>query len=116
MALQKFEIDLSTIGAARVVVNGTDLSSQVSRVTVDCQAGEPAVPRIYLEGHGLGTISGEGVVIERLDEVENVLGFLDAIDTDRLTREALEGGGLEGEFASPVEAIVATMKRWARGD
>lgn len=113
-SIQKFEIDLSAVGERRVVVNGVDLSDQVSRVTVDTQA--LAVPIVYLEGHGIGTITGEGVVIERVDDRESVVAFLEAVDPDRLEKVALEGAGLEGTAAGPTEAMLETLKRWARGD
>lgn len=118
MTLMDFDIDLSKIGDAKVVIDGEDLSAKLSRVIVDTTAGE--VPKVYLEGNGRGPISGTGKVFEVVDQSEAIAQWLSRVDAERLERESLEGLGLGLDDATGPqttgEAIIAKLIEWARAD
>lgn len=116
MAVSKFNIDLSSAGEAKVIVEGVDISSHLQRVTVDAGVAGDRLPRVYLEGTGLGEIEGVGHVIEKMDDRQSVLAWLAEVDPHKLEEEALEAVGLDGSAATVGEAIVLKLMEWASGD
>jgi len=116
MGLTPFDISLAP-GEGRVVVDGQDVSSRVTRVTIDAPAGE--IPKVFLELNGQGTLEGEGIVhiVKDQDMREIVAEFISNVDPSALEAAALEklGGGLSAPMSTG-EAFLEALKGYVRGD
>lgn len=115
MGLAEFDIVAGPDGRT-VVVNGEDVSAQVSGFRVDSAPGD--VPRVYLHHLGDLRLAGEGIIVAvdpAGDESSAVVAFLDAIDPGTLDAKVLDGVGL-GDPGTPAQAYLDVLKGWARGD
>jgi hypothetical protein len=108
---REIQLEVDALGYGTVVVDGIDLSDQVSRMTLDARVGEPTV--LYLEAKRGGVIQAQGLVLDRTSGDEEVLQFLRSIDPPALEAEALGmlGLGLEGVATVP-EAMLAVLQKW----
>lgn len=121
MGLTPFEIVLPAGGLpAKIVIDGTDVSNNVSRVTVDMHASD-RIPKVFLEMPGEGVLQGEGIVTQvvqvesQQDQRELMEAFLANLDPDLLESAALEKCGGLGGFRTG-EAFLEVLKEYVRGD
>jgi hypothetical protein len=101
-------------GRVHLTVNGQVVQG-ITGLRIDAQPD--AVPTITVRQHAFTVrLAGQGVieVIDPdLDPVDSIVAFLDAIDPDELERQALEGHSMA---TSMTATMLATLKRWARGE
>lgn len=101
--LAKFEIDAAP-GNTKVVVNGTDLTSNVTHLQLELAPGQ--LPRLTLRMTADGRIEGEGVVAVQSaqdDVTQIVLDLVAGIDAEEWTRLAMNGIATLG--TSPAESF-----------
>lgn len=115
MGLVPFDISVAPANN-RVIVDGQDISSQITRVTIDAQGHD--VPKVFVEMIGEGRIVGEGIITQvlDLDPREAVLEFLNNIDAGALEGAALERCGGFGSDETTGQAFINALIEMASGD
>lgn len=109
MSSVRFELDLYLNGTGRLVVDGTDISTQVRSISVDSRVGQP--PRLLVEQIGEGHIEGvaELTVVAPLD----LAAFFRDIDPEELEKAALARLGFGEDNAT--RAMLDVLSDWAQG-
>lgn len=117
MGDEQHRVAITTDGVlGTVVVNGVDMSRQVSGYQVEHQAGQPPLIVLFpkagtaVEFEGLATIA----VADQTPPGETIAEFLGSIDPAALDRAAL-GRDLDGSSNELTKAMLAQLADWARG-
>jgi hypothetical protein len=115
VGLARFELNL-TPGDEKVVIDGVDVSHEVTAVHLQAAAGTGRVPLLVLELAGTGTVAGEGLleVTRQLPDGEAVATFLEALDAETLEKEVTAGLGWGAE-SNYTRALLARLAELARG-
>lgn len=113
----RVELAANGMGRGSVVVDGVDLTGQLSRVTVDVHAGQTT--KVFLEARaGLDTdLTVDGEVFQQIGELDPgpaILGFLQSVDVQALEQAAMvKLEGLDGTIQSPMAAALLVLQEWA---
>lgn len=110
------ELKIQNGRATKVVVNDQDVLKSVNALRLEVQEG--ALPTLtLLVDAGDVELAGPGVVVvEQKDEVDCtdlMVEFLDSIDPEMLEAESLSSLGWGSDNGT--EAMLDTLKKWARG-
>ncbi len=111
-----FRIGAKLNGAAKVELDGQDVSAEISAFTFQSKLGQPPLLTLFLtadgsiEGDGIVRIGGSPTPADRLQIIND---FLQGIDPFELDQEVLEGQ--VGETGVMGEAIRVLMRKAAMG-
>jgi hypothetical protein len=114
----EIELGVPVVGNSKVVVDGHDISTEVSRIVVDASASrDNPIAKVILEGWGKGRIKVNGEVLEHLDQRQAAVEFLLTVDPQKLEQEALASMGLDAAGPQTAgEAILMKLITWAGGN
>lgn len=111
MTISSFELRVGATGNGNVVVNGVDLSDQVTGVALVARPRE--VTKLTLELVGEGPVEGLGEVTV-VRSSAGLAAFLANIDPDELEQAALTRLGGLGD-GSLTAAMLTVLAEWADG-